>query len=97
MSKALDIAENLALLSTKYTSSTSTLDSVALGSSMTGTYNGTLGSSATFPSGHIIQVVSENFEGTDTATGTSEVNTFLTKSIISSKACTIGMLLLEKP
>ena len=86
MSKALDIAENLALLSTKYTSSTSTLDSVALGSSMTGTYNGTLGSSATFPSGHIIQVVSENFEGTDTATGTSEVNTFLTKSIISSKA-----------
>ena len=58
MSKALDIAENLALLSTKYTSSTSTLDSVALGSSTTGTFNGTLGSSATFPSGHIISVQS---------------------------------------
>ena len=55
MSKALDIAENLALLSTKYTSSTSTLDSVALGSSTTGTFNGTLGSSVTFPAGHIIQ------------------------------------------
>ena len=85
MSKALDIAENLALLSTKYTSSTSTLDSVALGSSMTGTFNGTLGSSATFPSGHIIQVVSENFEGTDSASSTTEVSTFLTKSITSSQ------------
>ena len=42
--------------------------------------------SATFPAGHVIQVVSENFEGTATATGTSEVNTFLTKSITSSKA-----------
>ena len=31
-------------------------------------------------------LVSENFEATATATGTSEVNTFLTKSIISSKA-----------
>ena len=85
MSKALDIAENLALLSTKYTSSTSTLDSVALGSSTTGTFNGTLGSSATFPSGHIIQVVSENFEGTDSASSTTEVSTFLTKSITSSQ------------
>ena len=56
MSKALDIAENLALLSTKYTSSTSTLDSVALGSSTTGTFNGTIGSSATFPAGHVLQV-----------------------------------------
>ena len=58
MSKSLDIAENLALLSTKYTSSTSTLDSVALGSSTTGTFNGTLGSSATFPAGSVLQVQS---------------------------------------
>lgn len=39
MSKALDIAENLALLSTKYTSSTSTLDSVVLDTTITGTPN----------------------------------------------------------
>ena len=39
MSKALDIAENLALLSTKYTSSSSTLDSVVLDSTITGTPN----------------------------------------------------------
>ena len=63
MSKALDIAENLALLSTKYTSSSSTLDSVVLGASttdhssraLTGTFNGTLGSSTTFPAGHVIK------------------------------------------
>ena len=63
MSKALDIAENLALLSSKYTSSTSTLDSVVLGASttdhasraLTGTFNGTLSSSVIFPSGHVIK------------------------------------------
>ena len=64
MSKALDIAENLALLSTKYNSSSSTLDSVVLGASttdhasraLTGTFNGTLGSSTTFPAGCIIKI-----------------------------------------
>jgi hypothetical protein len=68
MSKALDIAENLSLLSTKYTSSSTTLDSVVLGSSttdhasraLTGTFNGTIGSTATFPAGRIIKVVSTN-------------------------------------
>ena len=94
MSKALDIAENLALLSTKYTSSTSTLDSVVLGSSttdhasreLTGTFNGTLGSSATFPSGHIIQI-------SDLATTSTAVTVYnswtaigLSQSIIPSSS-----------
>ena len=86
MSKALDIAENLALLSTKYTSSSSTLDSVALGSSTTGTFNGTLGSSATFPAGHIIQI-------SDLATTSTAVTVYnswtaigLSQSIIPSSS-----------
>ena len=69
MSKSLDIAENLALLSTKYTSSTSTLDSVALGSSTTGTFNGTLGSSVTFPAGHVLQVQSTTKTDVTTTSG----------------------------
>ena len=47
--------------------------------------SGTLGSSVTFPAGHIIQVVSENFEATSSASSTTEVSTFLTKSITSSQ------------
>ena len=43
------------------------------------------GTGVTFPADHIIQVVSENFEGTSSATSTTEVSTFLTKSITSSQ------------
>ena len=83
MSKALDIAENLALLSTKYTSSSSTLDSVVLGASttdhasraLTGTFNGTIGSSATFPAGHVLQVVQNENTETNSLT-TSYVNLY---------------------
>lgn len=42
-------------------------------------------SNVTFPAGHVIQVVSENFEGTSSASSTTEVETFLTKSITSSQ------------
>jgi hypothetical protein len=50
------------------------------------TIKGTIDSSATFPTGSIIQVVSENFEGTTTASTTAEVTSFITKDISSIKA-----------
>ena len=60
-------------------------DITTLGTVTTGTFNSTIGSSASFPSNQIIQVVSENFENTSTASGTSEVVSFITKDITSSK------------
>ena len=99
MSKALDIAENLALLSTKYTSSSSTLDSVVLGASttdhasraLTGTFNGTIGSSATFSAGYILQVVTtvDNTEIShqtgQTPYNYSQLNTAITLKKANSK------------
>ena len=48
--------------------------------------SGSAWSWGTPPSNTIIQVVSENFESTTTATDTNEVASFLTKDITSSKA-----------
>jgi len=49
--------------------------------------NGTLGSGVVFPSNHVIQVVSDTFTGTSSASNTTFVeNTFLTKSITSLAA-----------
>ena len=49
-------------------------------------YSSSAWSWGTPPSNTIIQVVSENFESTTTATDTNEVASFLTKDITSSKA-----------
>ena len=94
MSKALDIAENLSLLSTKYTSSSTTLDSVVLGSSttdhasraLTGTFSGTIGSTATFPAGHIIQTQHCSYSTETSTDSTTFVATALTKQITMTSA-----------
>ena len=45
--------------------------------------NGTLTNNVSFPTGHVIQVVSQNFTGTASRSSTDYIDTFLTKSITS--------------
>ena len=45
--------------------------------------DGALSSNVQFPTGHVIQVVSQNFTGTASRSSTTYINTFLTKSITS--------------
>ena len=56
-----------------------------LGTVTSGTYNSTIGSSATFPTGHVIKTYSDTITGAVSTTSTSYVDTGLAVTLITSR------------